>query len=197
MYEYIKGRLEELNPAEAVVEAGGIGYNIQISLSTFSKLQNEGCECVKLYLYHYLREDDEGFYGFWSRDERNLFLHLISVSGVGAATARTILSSMSAEELRTAIVSQDVKRIKGVKGIGLKTAQRLILELKDKMGGSSSEEGFDFGQQASSPVRTEASSALVLLGFAKPAVEKALDKILKEYPECSIEDLIKKSLKIL
>lgn len=196
MYEYIKGRLVELNPAEAVVEAGGIGYKILISLSTFTQLQNSGEESVKLFIYHYLREDDEGFYGFCKKEERSLFLHLISVSGVGAATARTILSSMSADELSTAIISQDVNRIKGVKGIGLKTAQRLILELKDKIGKGSGED-FDFGPAAASPVRDEAVNALVLLGFAKPAAGKAVEKVLKEAPGCSIEDLIKRSLKIL
>lgn len=196
MYEYIKGRLVELNPAEAVVEAGGIGYKILISLGTFTQLQNSGEEPVKLFIYHYLREDDEGFYGFCRKEERTLFLHLISVSGVGAATARTILSSMSADELSTAILTQDVNRIKGVKGIGLKTAQRLILELKDKIGKGSGED-FDFRPAQTSPVRGEAVNALVLLGFAKPAVEKAVEKVLKEVPDCSIEDLIKRSLKIL
>lgn len=196
MYEYIKGKLVELNPAEAIVEAGGFGYRIQITLGTFSKLQNEGSESVKIYLYHYLREDDEGFFGFSDKAEREIFLHLISVSGVGAATARTILSSMSADELRTAILTQDVNRIKGVKGIGVKTAQRLILELKDKVGGSASE-ACSFAGMNTDPVREEASSALVLLGFAKPAVEKAVSAVLKETPSCTIEELIKRALKKL
>ena len=196
MYEYIKGKLVELNPAEAIIEAGGIGYKILISLGTFTELQNSGEEAVKLFIYHYLREDDEGFYGFCKKEERTLFLHLISVSGVGAATARTILSSMSADELSTAILTQDVNRIKGVKGIGLKTAQRLILELKDKVGKGPGED-FDFGPAQPNPVRSEAVNALVLLGFAKPAAEKAVEKVLKDNPGCGIECLIKNSLKIL
>lgn len=196
MFDYIKGKLVELNPAEAVVETGGFGYRIAISLSTFTKLQNDGSESVKLYLYHFLREDEEGFYGFWGKEERALFLLLISVSGVGASTARTILSSMSAEELTSVIAAQDVNRLKSVKGIGLKTAQRLILELKDKVGAAAAG-GADAATGAADPVRSEASSALVLLGFARPAVEKAIDAVLRENPSCGIEDLIKKSLKIL
>ncbi len=196
MFDYIKGKLVELNPAEAVVETGGFGYRISISLGTFTKLQNDGSESVKLYLYHFLREDEEGFYGFWGKEERALFLLLISVSGVGASTARTILSSMSAEELASVISAQDVNRLKSVKGIGLKTAQRLILELKDKVG-TAAAGAADTAAGAADPIRSEASSALILLGFARPAVERAIDAVLRENPSCSIEDLIKKSLKIL
>lgn len=197
MYEYITGRLTELNPADAVVECGGFGYRILISLSTFSKLQNAGVESVKLYLHHHLREEEEAFYGFFDRDERSLFEQLISVSGVGPNTARMMLSSMSSDELRTAIMSQDVNRIKGVKGIGLKTAQRVILELKDKVDKAGCADIAAIAGQPDSTVREEALGALVTLGFAKPAAEKAISMILKENPQSTIEELIKKAMKIL
>lgn len=199
MYEYISGRLVELNPAAAVIDCGGIGYRILISLTTFTKLNDSGNESVKLFLHHLVREDDESLYGFFDKQERQLFLQLISVSGVGASTACAILSSLSAEELRDAIISQNVNKIKSVKGIGLKTAQRLILELKDKVG-TTTGESLDFlaaGASSASPVRQEASSALVLLGFPKPNVEKALDILFKEKSDWTIEELIKKALKTL
>lgn len=199
MYEYISGRLVELNPAAAIVDCGGIGYKILISLTTFSKLNEAGSESVKLYLHHLVREDDESLYGFFDKQERQLFLQLISVSGVGASTACAVLSSLSAQELREAIISQNVNKIKSVKGIGLKTAQRLILELKDKVGECSGE-SLDFlsaGASSASPVRAEAVSALTLLGFPKPTVEKALDQLFAEKQDWAIEELIKKALKTL
>lgn len=198
MYDYIKGQLVELSPAEAIVECGGMGYRIMISLNTFTKLQQSGSEAVKLYLHHHLREEEEMFYGFFDNDERDVFLKLVSVSGIGPNSARMMLSAMSADEVRSAIISQDVNKIKSVKGIGLKTAQRVILELKDKFGTAQGQGiQFNVGAAAESPVRSEAASALVLLGFAKPAVEKALDKILKENSSINLEELIKKALKIL
>jgi len=199
MYEYVSGRLVELNPAAAIVDCNGIGYKVFISLSTFSKLNCAGSESVKLYTHHLVREDDESLYGFFDKQERQLFMLLISVSGVGASTACTVLSSLSADELREAIISQNVNKIKSVKGIGLKTAQRLILELKDKVGECSGE-SIDFlsaGASAASPVRQEALSALTLLGFAKPAVEKVLDMLFTEKADWTIEELIKKALKTL
>ena len=197
MYEYITGRLVELLPTEAVVENGGFGYSVLISLGTFSQLQKDGEEFVKLYLYHHIREEEEAFFGFYDKNERELFIQLISVSGIGPNSARMMLSSLSADELRAAIISQDVNKLKGIKGIGLKTAQRIILELKDKVvPGSGGSTTFTVAAGDSS-VRDEALSALVLLGFAKPAADKALTAVLKSEPSLSLEDLIKKALKIL
>ena len=195
MFDYIKGTLAELTPAEAVVETGGFGFDIQISLQTFQSLQ--GKETVTVYLYHYIREDDEQFYGFATKDERELFKLLISVSGIGVGTARMMLSSLTDEEIRNAIISEDVARIKSVKGIGLKSAQRVIIDLKDKIikGG---------GMEAALPVVggnnaiiDEATTALVMLGFAKPNINKVLPAILKNNPSMKIEELIKEALKKL
>lgn len=195
MFDYIKGTLVTLTPAEAVVEAGGFGFDIQISLQTFQSLQ--GKEKVTVYLYHYIREDDEQFYGFATRDERELFKLLISVSGIGVGTARMMLSSLTDEEIRNAIISEDVVRIKSVKGIGLKSAQRVIIDLKDKIlkGG---------GVEAAVPVLggndaiiEEATAALVMLGFTKPNINKILPAILQKNPSLKIEELIKEALKKL
>lgn len=197
MYEYITGKLVELYPTEAVVECGGFGYRIQISLSTYTKIQKSGSESIKLLLYHHIREEEEDFYGFFDKAERELFKQLISVSGIGPNTARMMLSSMSADELGTAIITQDTNKIKSVKGIGLKTAQRVILELKDKIGKGTAEQ-FQFEPEtASAPAREEALSALVLLGFAKPAAEKAITAVIRESPAATLEEVIKKALKLL
>ena len=195
MYEYIYGTLAEVNPAEAIIEAGGIGYKILISLGTFSEIEHKGGQSVKLYLYHLLREDDEALYGFADKEERALFTLLISVSGVGPGTARMMLSSMSSEELQNAIVGQDVRKIKAIKGIGTKTAERIILELKDKIVKGEGRPAAAVG--VNSAVRDEAFNALILLGFSKPNVEKALEMVLKDNPAISLENLIKNSLKIL
>ena len=195
MYEYIAGTLTELNPAEAIVEAGGIGYQILISVNTYGEIEPRLGSGVKLYLYHLLREDDEALYGFASRDERAMFTLLISVNGVGCGTARMMLSSLSLDELQNAIIGQDVRKIKSIKGIGTKTAERIILELKDKIvkgAGSASSV-----VASSNAARDEAFNALILLGFAKPNVEKALEMVLKDNPTISLENLIKNSLKIL
>ena len=195
MYEYVSGTLVELNPAEAIVEAGGIGYQVLISLGTYGEIETRLGATVKLYLYHLLREDDEALYGFATKDERALFTLLISVGGVGCGTARMMLSSLSQEELRNAIIGQDVRKIKPIKGIGTKTAERIILELKDKIvKGAGSAPSVVTGSNAT---REEAFNALILLGFSKPNVEKALDMVLKDNPTISLENLIKNSLKIL
>ena len=196
MFEYITGKLDEITPAEAIVEACGVGYKLQISVSTFSALQNSKDQNVRVYTQHIVREDDEILFGFATKAERQVFVHLISVSGVGAGSARMILSSMTADEVKAAILSNDVNKFKAVKGIGLKTAQRVILELKDKIGKGGGEFSFE-GPAESSAVRDEALSALTLLGFAKPAVEKTLSALLKENPSYKLEDLIKKALKVL
>ena len=196
MYDYIRGTLAELNPAQAVVETGGFGYRILISLQTYSALEKSAGQEVKIFLYHYVREDDEGFFGFSTRDERSLFELLISVSGIGPSTARMVLSSMTSDELSAAIVAEDINKIKSIKGIGMKSAQRLVLELKDKIVKGGGQEVSYVGVQGN-PNREEAATALVLLGFPKNAVEKALDKLTKEDNAASLEDLIKRALKIL
>ena len=198
MYEYIYGTLAEVSPAEAIIEAGGVGYKILISLGTFSEIEHKGGQAVKLYLYHQVKEDDENLFGFYDKHERALFLLLISVSGVGAATACGILSALTAEELTEAIVTQDVGRIKKVKGIGLKTAQRLILELKDKLSaGAAGEFRFGEGGGKPDPVRDEACGALSMLGYQKAVAEKVVTAVLKENPGISVEEVIKRSLKML
>ncbi len=195
MIDYIKGKIIELTPTYTVVECCGIGYMIQISLQTFSAMESKSD--ITIYIHHYLREDDEQFYGFASKDERELFRLLIGVSGIGVATAQMMLSSMSSDEIRNAIISEDINRIKSIKGIGLKTAQRLILELKDKIvkgGGADSPVIF---QSANSAIVEEATTALVLLGFTKANVNKAVSAVLKETPDATIEQIIKLALKKL
>lgn len=197
MFDYIKGNIIELNPAETVIECGGFGFDIMISLQTFEALQGKSSATV--YLYHYLREDDEQFYGFASKNERELFKLLISVSGVGVGTARMMLSSLTDEEIRHAIIGEDINRIKSVKGLGLKTAQRLILELKDKIvkGAGVDSDSLIPGMSVNSAVMEEATTALVMLGFTKAAVGKVLPDIAKKNPEAKVEDLIKAALKKL
>ncbi|MDO9557532.1 MAG: Holliday junction branch migration protein RuvA [Coriobacteriia bacterium] len=197
MYDYIKGELTELTPTEVVLENNQIGYKILISLQTYSKLKM--AESTKLFIYHHLREDNEQLYGFYDKDERSLFSNLIEVSGIGPNSARMMLSSLSSDEIRGAIISGDVNKLKSIKGIGLKTAQRLLIELKDKMVKRGSGDDFSgtFVLTQANRQRDEASSALVLLGFSKTNVEKVLDTLIKENPSYSLEELIKLSLKRL
>ena len=195
MIDYIKGQISEINPTEVILETYGIGYRILISLQTYEGLN--GKSEAKVYIHHYLREDEELYYGFASKDERELFRLLIGVSGIGASTARMMLSSLTSDEIRNAIIAEDINKIKSIKGIGLKSAQRLILELKDKVikgGGSDSPALF----AASTNVATEeAVTALVMLGFTKANVNKAVSAVLKENPAASLEEIIKLSLKRL
>lgn len=195
MIDYIKGRIAELNPSEMTLETYGIGYKILISLQTFSSFEGRGEATV--YIHHYLREDEELFYGFSTKDERELFRLLIGVSGIGAATARMMLSSLSSEEIRNAIIAEDIARIKSIKGIGIKSAQRLILELKDKIvkGGGADVSGLM--SRTDNGVVEEAVTALVLLGFPKAGVQKVVNSILKSEPQMSLENLIKTALKKL
>lgn len=197
MFDYIKGRIIDLNPAETVIECGGFGFDIMISLQTFEALQ--GKESATVYLYHYIREDDEQFYGFATKNERELFKLLISVSGVGVGTARMMLSSLTDEEIRNAIIGEDVNRIKSVKGLGLKSAQRIILELKDKIikGAGIDSESLIPGMSVSNATIEEATTALVMLGFSKASVNKVLPEIAKKQPDAKVEDLIKAALKKL
>lgn len=195
MVDYIKGEIIELTPTDAVVECYGIGYSILISVQTYSAL--EGKDKATVYIHHYLREDEELYYGFATKEERKMFRLLIGVSGVGAATARMMLSSLSVDEIQTAILSEDVNRIKSVKGIGLKSAQRLILELKDKVVKGEEADMSALFARADSKVADEATTALIMLGFPKSNVTKAVAAVLKDDPAASIETVIKKSLQRL
>ena len=196
MIDYIKGTIAELSPAELVLENNGIGYSILISLQTYQGLQEK--KEAKVFIFHYLREDIEEYYGFATKDERELFELLISVSGIGVASARMMLSSLSAEEIRQAILSEDVARIKSVKGIGVKSAQRMIIELKDKVvKGEGADSSELFGGAARSEIVEEASRALVMLGFAKPAVNKVIQAILKANPNAKVEQIIKSALQMM
>ena len=195
MIDYIKGQITEINPTEVILETYGIGYRILISLETYEGLN--GQYEAKVYIHHYLREDEELYYGFASKDERELFRLLIGVSGIGASTARMMLSSLTSEEIRNAIIAEDINKIKSIKGIGLKSAQRLVLELKDKVvkGGGSDSPAL-FGSTSNSAT-DEAVTALVMLGFTKANVTKAVTAVLKENPSASIEEIIKQALKRL
>lgn len=194
MYDYIKGNIEELTPTEVVIECNGIGYSIQISLQTYEKI--EGKESTKLYLHHHIREDEELFFGFANKDERELFRLLISVSGVGVSTARMMLSSLSDDELRNAIIAENVAIIKGIKGIGVKTAQRLILELKDKVVKGEGNSDIIINDSNNNLIN-EATSALVMLGFSKANINKVVHTIIKDNPQIRVEELIKDALQRL
>ena len=196
MYTYIKGELVEITPTAAVIENNGMGYELQISLQTFTEIQS--LRDVMLYIHHHVREDVELWYGFATKEERNIFRMLIEVNGIGPNTARMMLSSMSSAEIKTAIIAGDVNRIKSIKGIGIKTAQRVIIDLKDKIakGGDDSSAAL-FVPETKSANMEEALSALVMLGFAKTAAEKVLKAVHKENPEYTLEELIKFSLKRL
>lgn len=193
MIEYIKGNITTLNPARVIVETGGIGYFINISVNTFSKL--EGKSEGLILIHEVIREDTYQLFGFFDAQERDIFRALISVSGVGANTARMMLSSLKPNDIEIAIIEADVNVLKGVKGIGLKTAQRIIVDLKDKVG-KTALSGEIFAS-ADNTIREEALSALVMLGFAKSAVIKALDQILREEKNLTVEGLIKRALKNL
>lgn len=197
MIDYISGKVEELNPTQVVIDNNGIGYRLEISLQTYALI--EGKTQAKIYIQTQVntRDGSEVSYGFANKDERALFQLITSVSGMGAASARMVLSSLSAEEFRQAVLSENVNLIKSVKGIGLKTAQRLVLELKDKIvegGGTDTTELF---AAASNEVVEEATSALVMLGFNKANVQKAIQQILKQKPSARVEDIIKSALKML
>lgn len=196
MIHHIRGKLTELTPAWAVIEAAGVGYKINISLNTFSALAG-GTE-VLLYTHPIYKEDDQSLFGFTSTYEREIFTRLLSVSGVGGNTARVILSSLSADEVVQAISAEDVALLKSIKGIGAKTAQRIIVDLKDKVGGiTASGQSATAGAGGTVNLRAEAASALEVLGYSPRQVEPLLRKLLKEQPEMKLEDLIKEALKRL
>lgn len=195
MIEYIKGRIEELTPTEAILETYGIGYHILISLQTYEGL-NGRSEAI-VYIHHYIREDEELYYGFATKDERELFRLLIGVSGIGASTARMMLSSLTSDEIRNAIIAEDINKIKSIKGIGMKSAQRLILELKDKVVKGAGSDSPALFSTVSNGAADEATTALVMLGFTKANVNKAVAAVLKEKPAATLEEIIKLSLKRL
>ena len=197
MTDYISGKVEELSPTQVVIDNNGIGYRMEISLQTYAML--EGKTQTKVFVQTVVNTRDGGSveYGFANKDERALFQLITSVSGMGAASARMVLSSFSAEEFRQAVLAENVNLIKSVKGLGLKTAQRLILELKDKIAdGGGSDSGTLF-TVASNEVVDEASSALIMLGFNKANVQKAIQQILKQQPKAKVEEIIKTALKML
>ena len=195
MYEYIEGKLTEKNPAYAVMDVHGIGYMLNISLHTYSKLKDEGDHCI-LYTHLVVREDALVLYGFSDAEERELFRQLITVSGVGANTARMILSSLSPTDVCQAIIQANVPVLKSIKGIGVKTAQRIIVDLKDKLSREIiPHEKLDFMHNTK---KEEALSGLIILGFPKSAADKALNKVIEtEGSALPVEQLIRLALKLL
>lgn len=197
MVEYISGKIKELTPTAVVVDNQGIGYYLEISLQTYDVLNGKAEGTIYVQKQFNQRDGIEVDYGFATKEERELFRQITSVSGMGAASARMILSSLSAEELRQAILSEDVNRLKSVKGIGLKSAQRMILELKDKIFKGEEASADILFRSESNAAAEEASTALLMLGFTKPNIAKAVQKILKENPGAKVEDIIKAALKML
>lgn len=193
MYEFIRGIIVERNPAHIVIEAGGIGYFINISLNTYSKFnqKTEG----QIYLHQVVREDAHVLYGFAEKSERDLFRNLISVNGVGANTAIMMLSSLNPDEIAAAVTTENVAVLKAVKGIGIKTAQRIIIDLKDKLGKLT--ETSQIFYSPNNTILNESLSALVMLGFVKRDAEKVVAKILQEQPQTTVEGVIKLALKRL
>lgn len=209
MIEYIKGQLTDLNPTYVVIEAAGVGYAINIALPTYSELVGKEGQESRLYITEIIREDAHELFGFFTKGERELFVMLMTVSGIGANTARMIMSAYSAAEIRQIIATGNARALSQVKGLGPKTAQRIIVDLKDKvlkidLGNEAKGEKLEamelLGEEASivdSAVKQEAISALVMLGFAATASGKVVDKILKAAPESSVEQVIKQALKML
>jgi len=193
MINYLQGKLAEKSPTQIVIDCHGVGYEVNISLFTYGQLPQD--EAIKIYTYFQVREDAQTLYGFMGKTERDVFTKLISVSGIGASTARMMFSSLSPEEVIEAIASGDVETIKSVKGIGLKTAQRVIVDLKDKIG--KVDQSTEVLPLKNNTNKNEALSALVTLGYTKKRAENAVLKILKNNPEASIEDIIKTALKNL
>lgn len=193
MIHHIIGKLVEKNPTYVVIESNGLGYLIHISLSTYSKIGKE--EVLKLYTHLAIKEDAHTLYGFFDKSEKEVFKLLISVSGVGPSTARTMLSSMTAEEIQRAIMSEDIATIQRAKGIGGKTAQRVIIDLKDKIAKTC--EMDEISLVLNNTVKEETLSALEVLGFARKQSEKMIDKLLQENPDFNVESMLKLALKKL
>jgi holliday junction DNA helicase RuvA len=196
MIDYIKGEITELTPANVVLETNGIGYFINITLPTFSFLGEQ--KTARLYVYEAIREDAHVLYGFRYQSERQLFLLLISVSGIGANTGRMIMSGYSAQEIQEMIASGNVSALNAIKGIGTKTAQRIIVDLKDKIvKGTGGADMPNFATNKHSEQKEEAISALIMLGFASAASQKTVERILLEQPALKVEQLIKLALKMM
>ena len=191
MITFLRGRLIEKNPTHIIVECNGVGYHVDISLHTYGLIPNE--ESVQIHTYLQIKEDSHTLYGFFDTSEREIFKLLISVNGIGASTARTMLSSLNPDEIGTAIAQEDVKKIQSVKGIGLKTAQRVIIDLKDKISKVEISENF-VGIGATLQQKDEAIAALEVLGYNKKSSEKIIDSLLKTDAEMSVEQLIKQAL---
>ncbi len=192
MYEFLEGAFEHLTPSQVVINCAGVGYSVEISLNTYADLKSENKGRVFVHLV--VREDARVLFGFSTKKERLLFRALISVSGIGANTARMMLSSLGSDELIRAVVKEDLSAIKAVKGIGLKTAQRVIIDLKEPL---SKFEIADRELLNDNKNRQEALLALQTLGFNKQLIEKTLDKVLKEKADCTVEELIRLALKVL
>ncbi|NBC81781.1 MAG: Holliday junction branch migration protein RuvA [Bacteroidetes bacterium] len=193
MIDFIEGHLIEKSPAHVVIQSGGIGYFVHISLFSYSQLEKK--EQSKVYIYEIIREDAHLLFGFVTKAERNIFELLISVNGVGANTARMILSSLNPDEVRSAIASDNTGAFQNIKGIGAKSAQRIIVDLKDKITKESAEH--DLISMPNNRIKEEALSALVMLGFVKKSAEKVIDNIIRSESSIALEDLIKKALKQL
>lgn len=190
MITQIKGRLEEKSPTHVVIDCQGIGYEVNISLHTYSQLGQD--ENIKLFTHLQIREDSHILFGFFTPMERSVFRLLLSVSGIGSSTARTMLSSLEPQQIQRAIVNEDLATIKSIKGIGLKTAQRVLIELKDKM--MSLFEGEEIQSFANNTIKEEALSALEVLGYSRKQSEKVIDNAIQAAPEGSVEELIKAAL---
>lgn len=196
MIAYLDGLLSYKEPTNVIIDVHGVGYSVNISLQTYATLPGGG-DRVKLFIHHLFREDSQSLYGFASADEKSLFLDLIGVSGVGPNTALGMLSAMQPADLRLAILGENVRAVQAIKGIGAKTAQRIILELRDKMKRAGVvPDGPTYRQQpAANPVREESLAALVALGFPKPTAEKSVDDALKANPNLTVEEVIRQALR--
>ena len=195
MYAYIQGKITQKNPAVVIIETGGVGFEINISLQTYSDVRDK--ESARLWIHQHVKEDNLSLYGFFTQEEKNMFRHLISVSGVGPNTARVVLSSMNTQETERAVITGDVQAFKSVKGVGPKTAQRIIIDLKDKVGKASKEDALNFNTGHTTFI-DEALSALVALGFSRPRIQQIIQKIRRDNPSIdSAELLIKEALKQL
>ncbi len=203
MIDYINGQLTEINPTYAVIEAAGVGYQINIALTTYSAFAGQEGKNAKLYIEEIIREDTHDVFGFITKGERQLFVLLMTVSGIGGNTARMIMSAYTAGEIRQIIATGNARALAQVKGLGPKTAQRIIVDLKDKvlkvdLGNDPTELPLEIGLgSADSEIKTEAVSALTMLGFAAAASGKVVDKILKATPSASVEEVIRQALKML
>ncbi len=196
MITHLRGNIIELTPTHLILDCNGIGYYLNISLNTFSKLNQAQIDDCKILTHLHVREDAHTLFGFFEQEERKIFLMLLSVSGIGASTAMMILSSLNSNEIRMAILKEDIVTLKSIKGIGMKSAQRIIIDLKDKMTDLQLNQG-DVLIQNDNIKRNEALSALETLGFSVKDINKVLDNILSENPDLSVEQLIKMSLKKL